>query len=197
VPMIDVIFPVRGGPVPLDHGYLLFSALSRRWPLFHERNDLGLFNLAGKRAEGNRLDVSRGQLRVRCQAELFGPLLELTGAELEVGGSRIALGAPLGRPLLSPPALAARVVTIKGFMEEGPFREAVDRQLRAMGCEGHVEVGRRRVVDIAGDRVVGFQLVVSRLSPNHSVRLQEKGLGGRRHMGCGLFLPRIIREARR
>lgn len=28
---IDLLFPVQGGPVPLDHAYLLFSALSRHY----------------------------------------------------------------------------------------------------------------------------------------------------------------------
>jgi CRISPR-associated protein Cas6 len=41
---------------------------------------------------------------------------------------------------------------------------------------------------------VGFALTVQGLSPDSSLRLQTLGLGGRRHMGCGLFLPTAARE---
>jgi CRISPR-associated protein Cas6 len=57
-------------------------------------------------------------------------------------------------------------------------------------------VGRRRIVTIAGKKVVGFALDLSGLAPDASLLLQEKGLGGRRHMGCGLFLPTRAEVAR-
>ena len=62
------------------------------------------------------------------------------------------------------------------------------------GCA--LRVGRRRIVTIAGARVVGFALDLSRLSEAASLTLQEQGLGGRRHMGCGLFLPTPTSRAR-
>jgi CRISPR-associated protein Cas6 len=37
--------------------------------------------------------------------------------------------------------------------------------------------------------VVCFPLLVHDLSPEESLRLQEEGLGGRRRMGGGVFLP--------
>jgi CRISPR-associated protein Cas6 len=63
-----------------------------------------------------------------------------------------------------------------------------------LGCTGRPHVGRRRVINIAGKKVVGFALDVSELSPESSLKLQEQGLGGRRHMGCGLFLPTRLRS---
>jgi hypothetical protein len=41
--------------------------------------------------------------------------------------------------------------------------------------------------------VVGFGLQVEGLKPTASQVLQEQGLGGRRHMGCGLFLPTPVK----
>ena len=188
-PSIDVVFPVLGKDIPLDHSYPLYSALSTRLPGLHDAGELGVFALQGRQGLKDTLDVRRGSLRLRCPASLFGKLLRLAGAELTVAGARLRLGVPTARPLEPAPSLAARLVTIKGFTEEAPFLQAAERQLSALGTAGTLKLGRRRIVTIAGKRVVGFELVASGLSDEHSLLLQERGLGGRRHMGCGLFLP--------
>jgi CRISPR-associated protein Cas6 len=189
MPIVDVIFPVNGNAVPVDHGYALFSALSGALPWLHERPDIGVFNVRGRLTPGGTLQLSHAHLRLRAPTELLGELLALAGRQLRVGDSRLLLGAPTARPLTSPPVLMSRLVTIKKFIEQPGFTQAVQRHLLDIGCEGRVEVGRRRVVFIAGRKIVGFQVRISQLSPAHSIRLQERGLGGRRHMGCGLFLP--------
>ncbi|MEL6339965.1 MAG: type I-MYXAN CRISPR-associated protein Cas6/Cmx6 [Myxococcota bacterium] len=39
---LDVVFGVRGNAVPRDHGYALFSCLSRVLPELHSQNDWAL-----------------------------------------------------------------------------------------------------------------------------------------------------------
>ncbi|WP_163869077.1 type I-MYXAN CRISPR-associated protein Cas6/Cmx6 [Myxococcus eversor] len=191
--VIDLVYPARGGGVPLDHGYALFSALSHRLPGLHERQDVGIFNLRGTRASGKSLLVGHGTLRVRCPAETLPVWLPLGGAAIEVGGGEVALGMPRVFPLEAPVSLSARVVTFKNAVDDASFRGAVKRALAELGCEATVHVGRRRVVGIAGKKVIGYGLMLSNLSPRASVLLQARGMGGRRHMGCGLFLPTRLR----
>ena len=45
----------------------------------------------------------------------------------------------------------------------------------------------RRTLRINGKEIIGFPLQVSGLSASDSILLQERGLGGRRHFGCGIF----------
>ena len=45
----DIAFPVRGDPLPLDHGYLLFSALSRVAPELHRQPAWGVHPVLGVR----------------------------------------------------------------------------------------------------------------------------------------------------
>ena len=47
----------------------------------------------------------------------------------------------------------------------------------------------RRVIRVKEKTEVGYALIVSALMAEESIALQEQGLGGRRLMGCGLFLP--------
>jgi len=39
---------------------------------------------------------------------------------------------------------------------------------------------------------VGYAVRVSGLSDEDSLKLQERGLGGKRRMGCGVFVPTLI-----
>jgi CRISPR-associated protein Cas6 len=189
MPAVDLVFPARGGQLPLDHGYLLFSALVARLPALHERQDIGIFPLRGQ-AVGSSLQLVRGALRLRCPAESIPLLLGLAGSPLELAGQRVMLGAPTVRALEPVPRLSARVVTFKHSLDEETFRATAHRYLEALtGHACSIQVGRRRVVTVAGAQVVGFGLQVEELKPEASQVLQEQGLGGRRHMGCGLFLP--------
>jgi CRISPR-associated protein Cas6 len=45
------------------------------------------------------------------------------------------------------------------------------------------------VIRISKQKIIGYAMVVSELTADESIRLQEVGLGGRTRMGCGFFLP--------
>lgn len=47
-----------------------------------------------------------------------------------------------------------------------------------------------------GKEVVGYELVIEGLTADESVAIQTTGLGGRRHMGCGVFVPHLQAEVR-
>jgi CRISPR-associated endonuclease/helicase Cas3 len=89
----------------------------------------------------------------------------------------------------------SRIVTIKGYTEPESFLQAAQRQLNRLGVSGEVRIPlnrdqtpKRKAIKIQQDTVVGFTTEVSHLSKEDSLTLQRWGLGGRRHMGCGVFL---------
>jgi CRISPR-associated protein Cas6 len=57
----------------------------------------------------------------------------------------------------------------------------------------HLTLGKRRTLRIKDKEVVGYEVVVEGLTAAESITLQETGLGGRRHMGCGIFSPLAVR----
>jgi CRISPR-associated endonuclease/helicase Cas3 len=98
------------------------------------------------------------------------------------------------------PSLIARTVAIKKATEATSFLEAARKQLGELGIGGRLRVPEhagksgerepiRRVLRVKDVRIVCFPLLVEGLRPEESLRLQEVGLGGRRHLGCGVFLP--------
>lgn len=188
-PKIDVVFPASGGPVPLDHGYALFGALAGHLGDLHGAEWLAVAPLHGvPRGEGMiALRSGHGALRLRIAPERIANVLSLAGASLDVRGASVLLGASREYVLKPAPTLSARAVVIKGFMEEAPMREAVERQLTALNVRARVEVKRRRVLTIAGKRVVGFGVVLYELDADASLRVQYAGVGGRQRFGCGVF----------
>lgn len=195
-PYVTVHFPVQGRQLPADHGYLLYSAITRQLPSLHGQTWLGIELLSGiPWREGIIVLPTRGaHLRLRIPADRYGHVLPLAGKRLDIAGHPIRLGIPLARPLTPAPSLYARCVTIKKFTDAEPFLDAARRQLDALKLTATIELPtdeqgrpRRRILTIQGKHVIGFSLAAHNLNDEDSLRLQTIGIGGRRAMGCGLF----------
>ena len=129
------------------------------------------------------------RLIVRTPDDRIREFLKLAGKTLEVDGHRLRMGVPEVRALRPAAALYARLVTIKGFMESEQFLDAARRQLETMGSMAKLELGERRTFRVKDKQVVGFEMFATELSAEDSIKLQEVGIGGRRRMGCGVFVP--------
>jgi CRISPR-associated protein Cas6 len=170
--MIDLHFPALGSELPTDHGYALYAALTRAAPGLHAAGwPLFIGPVPGQYA---------GRRRLRLPAENITAALPLAGKALEVGGQRLRPGVPQVRALEPVAALAARLVTIRGFTEPSAFLEAVRRHLDELG--------------IAGEAGIPGQLVLS--CPQHAARrsgsarhsfpccLARVGDGGQHNVGA-------------
>jgi CRISPR-associated endonuclease/helicase Cas3 len=198
--MIELRFPVLGESLPVDHGYLLYSALCKELPLLHS-NALAIGPVAGQWTGNGNVAISAwSRLRLRLPAEQIGAVLSLAGKALEVAGNKVRLGVPTVQALLPASTLVAKTVTIKGYTQAEPFLDGAQRLLSELGIEAQltiprVSVGphggepRRKVIRIKDKRIIGFAMHATGLSDEDSLKLQALGLGGRRKMGCGFFCP--------
>ena len=197
-----------------NHGYLVYSAISRSAPSLHGIDWLAIELISGFPAGRGLIALPQdATLRLRIPAEHYRDVLTLAGKRLDIGGHQIRLGLPQVRSLEPSPSLYARVVTIKKFTEPKPFRDAVRRKLDSFGVRGRVELPRdeqeryrRRIVRIHGKSVVGFSVAVHDLNDEDSLLLQAgavtnrtdghikwQSIFSRRAMGCGIFNP-IVRN---
>jgi len=203
---VDLAFPLAGERVARDHGYALYGALCRVVPGLHTAAWLGVHPLGGKPGDDGTLALAaRAHLRLRLPASHIAEVLALIGARLDVGGAGLVVGAPRVHALTPASSLDARMVAIKltlaprrmhaelgretldvaGFAER--YASEVKRQLEAIGIRKGFELRGRRSLTVGGRRVVGYSVRVTGLSADESLALQEKGIGGKRRMGCGLF----------
>lgn len=201
MPVIDLAFVVVGRTIPLDHGYALFGALSRVVPALHGDRTIGVHPIRGHQTAPGVLSLTEAsRLRLRLPSEQVASYLAIAGTELDLDGHRFRVGIPRAESLVPAARLASRLVTFRNAVDAGRFEDDVRRELDTLGIAGEPTLvpspragfeGQpiRRVLQIKGKRVIGYALRVNGLTADESLTLQEAGLGGRRRMGCGVFVP--------
>ena len=101
MPYVDLAFRLTGSKVPVDHGYALYSAISRIVPEIHEAKNVGVHPVRGTYSGNGELmlrDSSR--LVVRMETEQIGQFLKLAGKKLEIDSYGFRVGVPEVRLLL-------------------------------------------------------------------------------------------------
>ena len=199
---VDLTFKLRGAPIPLDNGYPIYSALSRICPPLHELDSIGIHPIAGIPTSHNFLELTaQSRLRIRIHHQQI-PLIYpyLTGQTFQLGQHSYQLDIPDYKPLISSESVYSRLVIIKGFQDSNNFIEAVQRQLDNLEIQGKIELltrqdgtpqRRQLTINKEGNqfKVRGFGVKISELNSEDSLTLQEQGIGGKRKMMCGIFVP--------
>ena len=64
---------LRGTPIPLDNGYVIYSALSSICPILHELKSIGIHPIAGIPTRNNLLELTaQSRLKIRIYHWLGG-----------------------------------------------------------------------------------------------------------------------------
>lgn len=215
---VDLAFNLTTqGTIPADHGYALYGALSRIVPAVHRENGVAIHPIWGRQV-GNRqmMLLPWSTLTLRVPDDQIAPMLALSGKSIGMGETTLRIGVPEVRVLQPSTTLRSRLVVIKvrdvsaGELNVDNFTTAARRQLDEMGVSENVQLiipphppnpsndleGQplRRTLQIKGAEIVGYEVILTRLTAEESIKVQEAGLGGRPHMGCGVFAPRERNE---
>src|SRR5262245_50006760 len=96
---IDVSFRIIGSQIPLDHGYQLYSSISRLLPSLHQAEWLAIHPINGFALGGHTLRLTqRSRLQMRLPPERLPEVLPLAGKRLTlISGTQehsIRLGVP-------------------------------------------------------------------------------------------------------
>lgn len=198
--IVDLAFAISCRSLPLDHAHALSSALGAVLPWLDSEADAGVHLIHGAES-GNGWyrpddpeDVLYLSRRTRMTLRLPKARVEdaraLSGAELDIAGHRLGVGAAAVRPLNPLPTLFARYVAADPARSEEEFLADCAALLRAMDIPVRKMLcGRSHPLRAPDGPVFTRSLMVADLEPEQSVRLQQRGLGPRRTMGCGLFIP--------
>jgi CRISPR-associated endonuclease/helicase Cas3 len=194
---VDLNFPVLGHALPADHNYRLYAALTSKVPGLHAEPDISILTTPGIKNHQGKISLTKeSSIRIRLPITKVQLVYTMGGKRLKVGQDVVQLGIPTIEPLRSLEALKARIVVIKGFMEPDSFLAAAWLQLQALGIAAELTIPNnregqpaRKTIKIKEKTIVGFSLIASGLSPEDSIKLQIKNLGGRKKMGCGIFVP--------
>ena len=91
IPFLAVSFLVQGRQLPADHGYLLYSAITKHVPSLHSAAWLGIELISGiPWGKGIiALPARSASLRLRLPVDKLAQVLRLAGARLEIDGSPV------------------------------------------------------------------------------------------------------------
>ncbi|MBD1897923.1 type I-MYXAN CRISPR-associated protein Cas6/Cmx6 [Coleofasciculus sp. FACHB-129] len=201
-PYIDLVFSLTGQNLPLDNGYIVYSALSRICPAIHQLENLSIHPIAGIPESSKQLRLTqRSKLQIRLPIDLIPFIYEfLAGQTFSIGQNQFHLGIPEYNPLHPFPDLYSRLVIIRRFQEPQSFLEAAKRQLESLNIQGTITLATRangqpqcRQLTIENQNgtfvVRGFGVQATDLNPEDSITLQKYGIGGKQKMMCGVFVP--------
>jgi CRISPR-associated protein Cas6 len=185
--MIDVVFEISGGTLPVAYPYAMWGELSRLIPQLGDHESVGVIPLRMAESKEGMLLPKRAKLVLRLPLELAELVSSLTQKELRVAGSELKLGACKTRSIQHYPTLHAHLVT--GAEDEVAFVAEVESALAAMEVKASLICGQRRSLKDGEREIRGYSLVLHDLTPEGSLRVQYAGLGKERRFGCGIFLP--------
>jgi CRISPR-associated protein Cas6 len=185
--MTDVVFALSGRTLPADHAYAVWRQIARLLPWLEAEPEAGILPLRAPERGDDLLLSRRARLVLRVPGSRAQEALQLSGQVLEVDGHALTLGDGRERPLQPHPTLHAQLV-VSGAPEDA-FLQAMAGEMARAGIGGKLICGRRHVLPGSGGKIAGYSLVVHELKPADALALQCCGLGGERHLGCGMFIP--------
>jgi CRISPR-associated protein Cas6 len=199
--IVDISFKLECKVLPLDHAWSLSQALLQALPWLAEDEQAGvhLIHVAESgngwhRPDDPENDVlylsKRTRMTLRIPKDQIDAAHTLTGKTLNIDGSVLTVGEGSIKLLSNLPTLFARYVVTDSAMDEQHFLSRAANQLKAMGIPVlKLMAGKQTQFRLPQGPITTRSLMVADLTPAHSVRLQQQGLGIGRKYGCGLFLP--------
>ena len=196
--VVDLTFGIQCRALPVDHAWALSEAVLGVLPWIAAEDGAGVHaihvaesgNGWGRPGRaGEPLSLSRRPRPRREDAR------GLPGAPLNVAGNEMRVGAAAARPLSAAPTIFSRYV-LSEESDEAAFMRAAATRLKEMGIEPRKMLcGMERAIATPERALRTRSLMLADLPPAESVRLQQRGLGSGRSLGCGLFVAhKDIRE---
>ena len=198
--VVDLVFSIAAKTLPLDHAYSLSRAVQAILPWLVEEEGAGVHTIHVAESgngwvrpnEANAIlhPSRRTKLRVRVPRHRIEDGKNLSGSTLDIDGHRVAVKDVSVKLLSDHPTVFSRYIVTEGFNSENEVLEDMVRQLKAMGIKPKKMLcGTETRISTPDGTINTRSLMLADLSVEESVKLQMKGLGPHRSLGCGLFIP--------
>lgn len=198
--VVDVAFQIACRTLPVDHAWALSQAVRAVLPWIVDEPAAGVHTIhvadsgnGWMRPEGagDLLYLSRRtKMVLRVPRHRIDDASALVGRTLDVAGNALRIEKAAIRPLVAIAAIFSRYVVSEAGQDENTFLSAAVGEITAMGIKPRkLLCGIEHSLATPAGPVRTRSLMIADLSPPESVLLQQRGLGPRRELGCGLFLP--------
>lgn len=200
--VMDVMFSLNCKTLPIEHAYALSEALCGVLPWLEEDEHAGLHLIhvaesgnGWMRPEDPENEILCLSHRTKMTLRLPKERIEETKAILrnktfDINGHALTIGKANNKAFTALPTLFSRYVVCNQHEDESAFLHWVVDQLKQMDIPvKKIMAGKQSSFQTPTGPIHTRSLMVAEMEPDHSVLLQQKGMGTHRAMGCGLFLP--------
>jgi CRISPR-associated protein Cas6 len=203
--ILDLLFAIECKRIPVDHAFALARGLCEALPWIADEPEIAIHSVhvAGSQNGWERPEHGtdsflvvprRTRLTLRAPQHRVADLLrELPGTRLEIGGVSLIVGPGKVKALSTQTTLFARYVALDvagADTDEALFLSEAARHLADMGIRVRKAVcGKSCTLATPQGPVMTRSLMVAGLTPDESIRLQQRGVGAHRLLGCGIFIP--------
>ena len=204
--VVDLVFQIECRALPVDHAWALSQAVCAALPWLALEPNAGVHSIhvaesgnGWKRPEnaGDLLCLSRRtKLVLRTPQQRVDAAHALVGRQLDVAGHELRVEKASLRPLSALTTIFSRYVVSADGLDETAFLQRTLLDLDALGVRPKKMLcGLEKVIVTPEQPLHTRSLMLAGLTQRESVTLQQRGLGPRRLLGCGLFIPhKDIRE---
>ena len=199
--VVDLVFKLECKMLPLEHAYALSQAIQSvlDWIQSDELAGIHQIHVAESgngwmRPEDPTNEVlhlsRRTRLTLRVPKERIADAQRLSGQVLDIDGYSLGIGEASIKLLSELSPLFSRYVVCDAAMSEEQFLFNVADQLQAMDIPvKKMLAGKQHVIQTPDGHLSTRSIMVADLEKEHTVRLQQRGIGPGRHLGCGIFVP--------
>jgi CRISPR-associated protein Cas6 len=198
--IVDVVYGISCRALPVDHAYALSSAICNELDWFEGEPDAAVHTIHVA-ASGNgwyRPDDTRQllypsrrtKLTLRIPKQRVEDARSLVGKTLDIDGNSLVVNSMSQKNLSDITTIFARYIVVERAATEMEFLSEIMASLQQMGVKPKKMLcGKETVLSIDEGSIITRSLMIADLTFKESILLQQKGLGGYRWMGCGIFLP--------
>lgn len=203
--VVDLLFKIQCPQLPTDHAFALSQAVLQILPWLAGTESAGIHLIHGAAtgngwqrpadvpsdSDGQILHLSkRTRFILRLPNEQINAAKTLVGKTLDIDGYPLKIGDAHTRLLSKQTTLFARHIVTDPADSETDFIEQSVSELRTMGIEiKKLLCGKLHNLYTPNKPIFLRSLMLAELELEHSILLQQQGLGPERTMGCGLFIP--------
>lgn len=199
--VVDLVFKLDCKMLPLEHAYALSQAIQSVLDWIETDALAGIHQIhvaesgnGWMRPEDPSNEVlhlsHRTRMSLRVPSERIEDARQLTGRTLDIDGYRLTIGEASIKPLSDLTPLFSRYVICDTELSEEQFLTAVAEELQTMDIPvKKMMAGKQHVIKTPDADLYTRSVMVAELDKTHAVRLQQRGIGPGRHLGCGIFLP--------
>lgn len=182
-------FDLKGFTIPKDHSYDLFNELVRLLPWLANEPLGGVHAIHGADSGTGQLILNRRtKLVIRAATARSNDLMALSGQSITLEGNTLEIGAVKEKPLSPYTPLFAHCV-MTGSEDELDFANDILHMLDEMKIDSRFICGKRQTIKTGQGPMSGYSLLLHGLPVEHSILVQQQGLGINRKIGCGIFIP--------